>query len=151
MAGVSRSGRGISGRTVGLTAVLVVIGTAGWLAADTNFRGLHEWFADQAAATRYFRQLGAPPGAGPVVDFRQHDHDGMQNEDASGSYHVAMSATAILDHYRRACRRIGLASPPSAETLTYYPAALCDGAAIVTVTTRCAGTGCTVFVEVVGG
>lgn len=105
---------------------------------------------DETVATRTFRQLGAPPNAGAVIDFRQHDRDGMQNEDASGSYRAASSPAAILDHYRAACRRIGLTVPPSAETLTYYPKALCDGSVIVSVTPGCSGTQCHVFVEVVG-
>ncbi len=84
-----------------------------------------------------------------MIDFRQHDRDGMQNEDASGGYRTTSSATAILDHYRSACRRIGLTVPPAAETLVYYPMALCDGPVIVTVTPACIRNLCNVFVEVI--
>lgn len=149
MTNTRRSDGGRSRRLLWLTALLVIV-AAGWLAAGTNGRGLRASLADRTEAARYFEQLGAPPGAGPVIDFRQHDRDGMQNEDASGSYRVPLPAAAILDHYRRACRQRGLTSPPSAETRTYYPNALCDGAVIVTVEPRCTGPECTVFVEVVG-
>jgi hypothetical protein len=106
--------------------------------------------AHETVAARYFHQLGAPPGAGAVIDLRQHDRDGMENEDASGSYRVASSATAILNHYRAVCRRVGLDVPPSGETLTYYPMALCDGPVIVMVTPACTKLTCDVFVKVVG-
>ena len=107
--------------------------------------------AERSSAERYFRALGAPPGAAPVQGFRSHDQDGMQNEGASGSYRVPLPRGAVLGHYRAACQQLGLRSLPSAETLTYYPKALCDGAAIVTVTPTCANKHCDVFVEVVGG
>ncbi|MEH3041673.1 MAG: hypothetical protein PGN21_16660 [Sphingomonas paucimobilis] len=118
----------------------------GWLIVATDARAP----GSQTEAARYFHLLGALPGAGAVTDFRQHDRDGMQNEDASGSYRTTSSATAILDHYRAACRRIGLTAPPSAETLGYYPTALCDGPVIVTVTPACTRRHCNVFVEVIG-
>ncbi len=105
---------------------------------------------DETVAARYFRLLGAPPGAGAAADFRQHDRDGMQNQHVSGSYRTASSAAATLDHYRAATRRIGLTVLPSAETRTCYPAALCDGPVVVTVTPQCAGSRCDVFAEVVG-
>ena len=104
-----------------------------------------------ASAERYFRALGAPPGGGPLRDFRTHNQDGMQNEDASGSYTMTLSRGAVLSHYRAACQRLGLRSPPSAETLRYAPEALCDGAATVTVTPTCTNGGCDVFVAVIGG
>ena len=118
------------------------------LAGCTDRRGVGT--GDETVAARYFRQLGAPLGAGAVIDFRQHDRDGMQNEDASGSYRTTSSATALLDRYRATCRGNGLAVPQTAETRTYPPAALCDGPVVVTVTPQCAGSRCDVFAEVVG-
>ena len=103
-----------------------------------------------STADRYFHELGAPPGSGPLTDYRRHDRDGMQNEDASGSYRVPLSRQGVLTHYTSACRRLGLASPASAETLAYHPRAICDGPAIVTIQPRCTGATCDVFVEVIG-
>jgi hypothetical protein len=103
-----------------------------------------------STADRYFRELGVPPGAGPLTNYRHHDRDGLQNEDASGSYRVPLSRNGVLSHYRSACRRLGLASPASAETLAYHPGALCDGSVIVTVEPRCTGASCDVIVEVIG-
>lgn len=118
------------------------------LAGCTDRRGVGT--GDETVAARCFRQLGAPPGAGAAADFRQHDRDGMQNQDVSGSYRTASSAAATLDHYRAVTRRIGLTVLPSAETRTCYPAAPCDGSVVVTVTPQCAGSRCDVFAEVVG-
>lgn len=119
-----------------LAGLLIVAATAVWLTFGANNHAL--------------APLGAPRGAGPLTDFREHDRDGMQNEAASGSYRVPLPPMLILDHYRAACRRAGLVLPASAETRDYQPAAICDGPAIVTVTPRCDGEACAVFVEVIG-
>jgi hypothetical protein len=103
-----------------------------------------------SSAQRYLQGLGAPRGAGPLTDLRLHDRDGLQNEEASGSYRAPPPASAVTDHYRAACRRLGLNSPASADTIAYYPRALCDGAVIVTVSSRCTRHGCDVFVKVTG-
>lgn len=144
MTGARRSNGGVSRWLLWPTAILLVV--IGWLIVATDAHGP----GSETEAARYFHLLGTPPGAGAVTDFRQHDRDGMQNEDASGSYRTPSSEAAILDHYRSACRRIGLSVPPSPETLAYYPAALCDGPVIVSVTPACTRRQCNVFVEVVG-
>lgn len=143
MTGARRSNGGVSRWLFWPTAILLVV--IGWLIVATDAPGP----GSETEAARYFHLLGAPPGAGAVTDFRQHGRDGMQNEDASGSYRTTSSATAILDHYRSACRRIGLTVPPSAGTVAYYPMALCDGPVIVAITLACTRRHCNVFVEVI--
>lgn len=136
-----------------LAGVLIVAAMAVCLVFGANNHGLARLGLtelSETAATRYFRALGAPPGAGSLTDFREHDRDGMQNEAASGSYRVPLPQAAVLGHYRAACRSAGLTTPASAETRAYYPTAICDGPAIVTVTPRCDGKACVVFVEVIG-
>jgi hypothetical protein len=101
------------------------------------------------SAKNYFDALGAPSGAGQLLGLRQYDPDGLQNEEVSGGYQVSLSHNEILSYYRDGCRRLGLRSPPSRETLSRDPQALCDGSAIVTVIPRCTRSGCHVFVGVV--
>ena len=72
----------------------------------------------------------------------------MVSDHASGTYRVLHTREDVFGYYRAACRRAGLTSPASLETLIYYHEALCSGAAIVTITPRCAGSKCTVFAEV---
>ncbi|RZL85855.1 MAG: hypothetical protein EOP66_00405 [Sphingomonas sp.] len=105
-------------------------------------------YSSELAADQYFRSLGAPLGSSRPIDFRHTQQDGMVGDYASGSYRVVLPGKDVVDFYHRACHRAGLTSPASAETLIYYPEALCSGAAIVTVTPGCGGGKCTVFVEV---
>ena len=70
------------------------------------------------------------------------------SDHASGTYRVLNTREDVFGYHHATCRRVGLTLPASSETLFYYPEALCSGAAIVTVTPRCAGSKCTVFAEV---
>jgi hypothetical protein len=153
MAGNQRPGRGALSRLLWLFGALAVIAAALLTAPRLHqdaFARANIWRPDDSTADRYFRALGAPPGAGPLTGFRHNDQDGMVAEYASGSYRVRLSRDQALDYYRAACRRVGLTSPASAETLTYYPEALCSGSVIVSITSRCSGATCNVFVEVTG-
>lgn len=100
-------------------------------------------------AGKPFRLLGAPPGSGPLTNFRHRNSDNSPFT-ASGSYVTPGSARDALRYYVAGCRRLGLSTPASNETTRNYPGAICDGEAIVVVTPRCDDDGCTTGLGVMG-
>lgn len=142
MASTRRPGRS---RSLWLLGALIAALLALWIVQEVRWGS-----SGGSGADWYFRELGAPPGAGAPIDFRHTDQDGMVSDHASGSYRVPLPRNDVLGYYRAACQRLGLTSPASPDTLAYYPDAICSGAVIVTVTPRCTGTACTAFVEVTG-
>ncbi len=93
------------------------------------------------------RGMGGPPGSGPLSDVVVRDQDGLNHEEASGTTSTISPEGVVMDHYRKACARMGLKTPASSRTLRYDPHALCDGDFVVSVTRTCDRSGCHVFLR----
>lgn len=110
------------------------------------------WFS---AAGDVFRRLGTPEKTKLASSIETVGPDGPMPEIVSGSLESVASATAIMNHYRAACRRLGLDSPPPADILHVQPDLTCHGShggrtIGVSVVPRCGADRCMIFVQVQG-
>jgi hypothetical protein len=110
------------------------------------------WFSP---AGEVFRRLGAPEKTELVSSIEKVGPDGPMPEMVSGALESRAPAAVITEHYRTACMRLGLDSPPAPEILETQPELTCHGQyggqmIGVVVALRCDGERCIISVEVRG-
>ncbi len=110
------------------------------------------WFSP---AGDVFRQLGTPEKTELTSSVKTVGPDGPMPEMISGSLQSLAPEPAIMAHYRAACLKLGLDSPPSADVLRLQPELTCRGSYAgrtveVIVFPKCGTDRCAIFVEVRG-